>query len=99
VDEIVGKQIWNNAHSTGEKLLSALRSEAEKYQMMEEGYGLPMMGFMLEEKTLVAYTLNNPRVIRIEPPLIIGDEEIQWLVNAFQKALAKLDKLAKDLEV
>jgi len=47
-----------------------------------------MMGFMLEEKTLVAYTLNNPRVIRIEPPLIIGDEEIQWLVNAFQKALA-----------
>ncbi|WP_107763573.1 aspartate aminotransferase family protein [Coprothermobacter proteolyticus] len=115
VDEIVGKQIWNNAHSTGDKLLSALRSEAEKYphlikevrgrglligvEMMEEGYGLPMMGFMLEEKTLVAYTLNNPRVIRIEPPLIIGDEEIQWLVNAFQKALAKLDKLAKDLEV
>jgi len=82
-------------------LLSALRSEAEKYphlikevrgrglligvEMMEEGYGLPMMGFMLEEKTLVAYTLNNPRVIRIEPPLIIGDEEIQWLVNAFRK--------------
>jgi len=57
VDEILGKQIWNNAHSTGEKLLSALRSEAEKYphlikevrgrglligvEMMEEGYGLP----------------------------------------------------------
>jgi len=56
-------------------------------------------GFYAGRKDLVAYTLNNPRVIRIEPPLVIGDEEIQWLVNAFQKALAKLDKLAKDLEV
>jgi len=49
-----------------------------------------MMGFMLEEKTLVAYTLNNPRVIRIEPPLIIGDEEIQWHCEClFRKAFGQ----------
>ncbi|WP_018962981.1 aspartate aminotransferase family protein [Coprothermobacter platensis] len=115
VQEILDKHIWDNAYTMGTKLINALKSEAEKYpnlikevrgrglligiEMAQEGYGLPMMGFMLEEKTLVAYALNNPRVIRIEPPLIIGDEEVEWIANAFSNALVKLQDLAKDLEV
>lgn len=115
MEEIMGRQIWKSAQEMGEKLITALKNEAAKYpnlikevrgkglligvEMAEEGYGLPMMGFMLEDKTLVAYTLNNPRVIRIEPPLIIGEEEVQWIANAFHNSLVKLQDLAKDLEV
>ncbi len=38
---------------------------------------------------ITAYTLNNPNVIRVEPPLIISYEEIDHFVDALEKILAK----------
>jgi len=37
---------------------------------------------------LAAYTLNNPSVIRFEPPLIITGDQVNQVVEAFAKALA-----------
>jgi putrescine aminotransferase len=38
---------------------------------------------------IVAYALNNPKVMRFEPPLIITDKEIDTVVWAFEEAVAE----------
>ncbi len=38
---------------------------------------------------ITAYTLNNPNVIRVEPPLIISYEEIDYFVGSLEKILVK----------
>jgi len=42
---------------------------------------------MFERNLLVAYTLNKPEVIRIEPPLIITRELINEALTRFADAL------------
>lgn len=37
---------------------------------------------------ITAYTLNNPNVIRFEPPLIVSDEQIDRALAAFEKVCA-----------
>ena len=38
-------------------------------------------------RIITAYTLNNPNVIRLEPPLIVGKEEIDRVVEALDEIL------------
>jgi putrescine aminotransferase len=42
---------------------------------------------MFDRNVLIAYTLNKPEVIRIEPPLIIGRELIDVALERFEEAL------------
>jgi putrescine aminotransferase len=44
---------------------------------------------MLKRGMCVAYALNNPRVLRFEPPLIITDQEIGFAVETFAEALGE----------
>lgn len=44
---------------------------------------------MLKRGLVAAYTLNNRRVIRFEPPLIIRREEAEWAAETFIDALAE----------
>jgi putrescine aminotransferase len=44
-----------------------------------------------------AYTLNNPRVIRFEPPLIIEDHQIQFAVEQFEESLTETSEVLKEL--
>ena len=37
---------------------------------------------------ITAFTLNNPNVIRFEPPLIVTDEQIERVLDAFEKVCA-----------
>lgn len=42
-------------------------------------------GLLLNDHHIItAYTLNNPNVIRFEPPLIVSDEEIDRVLDAFE---------------
>lgn len=38
-------------------------------------------------RIITAYTLNNPNVIRLEPPLIVSEEELNYAAEALQKIL------------
>ena len=40
-------------------------------------------------RIITAYTLNNPNVIRFEPPLIITREEIDYLIDALEKIFSE----------
>jgi putrescine aminotransferase len=42
---------------------------------------------MLQRGMCAAYTLNNPRVIRLEPPLIISEDEVRTAVGIMDAAL------------
>jgi putrescine aminotransferase len=45
---------------------------------------------MFERNVLVAYTLNKPEVIRIEPPLIITRELIDTVLERFEDSLREV---------
>lgn len=66
-------------------------------ELAQEGIGGLLMSELIRQGVLVAYTLNNPKVIRMEPPLIIGKNEInqvlECLTNATQTAYEVLDEL------
>lgn len=42
-----------------------------------------------EHKIITAYTLNNPNVIRLEPPLVVDKEDIDQVINALDEILQK----------
>jgi putrescine aminotransferase len=48
---------------------------------------------MTKRGMIAAYTLNNPRVIRIEPPLIISDDDVRFAVETFESALVETKEL------
>lgn len=48
---------------------------------------------MLKRGLVAAYTLNNRRVIRFEPPLIMTLDEAAWAAETFQDALAETAEL------
>jgi putrescine aminotransferase len=48
---------------------------------------------MLKRGVCVAYTLNNPRIMRFEPPLTISEEQIQTAVTAFGESVAETAEL------
>ncbi|MCL5779786.1 MAG: aspartate aminotransferase family protein [Firmicutes bacterium] len=41
-----------------------------------------------KHRIITAYTLNNPNVIRLEPPLIVNKEQMDRVLNALEEALA-----------
>lgn len=48
---------------------------------------------MLKRGLCVAYALNNPRVLRFEPPLIINEEQVSFAVNTLEEALVETKEL------
>lgn len=46
-----------------------------------------------EHRIITAYTLNNPNVIRLEPPLIITQDQIDQAVKALEETFAKYKSL------
>ncbi|MGQ9519587.1 MAG: aspartate aminotransferase family protein [Candidatus Fervidibacter sp.] len=52
---------------------------------------------LLQRRILTAYTLNNPRVLRLMPPLIVQPEHIEQTLNALAEALSQVRSLASML--
>ncbi|MCR4430043.1 MAG: aspartate aminotransferase family protein [Tepidanaerobacteraceae bacterium] len=56
----------------------------------EEFAGAMVAGELLNSHRIItAYTLNNPNVIRMEPPLIIEEQDIDFMLNALEDVLSK----------
>jgi len=89
----------------GNYLLGKLRSVKEKHpkalqdvrglglmigvEFAHEDVGELVIGGLARRGVIAAYTLNNPKVIRFEPPLIITEQEIDTVVSAFDEAVAQ----------
>ena len=75
---------------SGEGTLIDRLSKGVVSQMGKEYMGALVAGELLNKyRIITAYTLNNPNVIRFEPPLIITEEQVDYMVDALEKVLEK----------
>lgn len=59
---------------------------------------LLVTSFLTGRGVVVAYTLNNPNVIRIEPPLVIPDELVARVITAFEESMAQAVEAIRSLD-
>ncbi len=65
--------------------------------LTKEGAGGFLMSRLIDAGILVAYTLNNPRVIRIEPPLVMSEAEADFALQALTQAFNETASVFEDL--
>jgi len=110
---IVRDGIPEKARIRGDQLLSGLKHIQSRFPdvlLDVRGKGL-MIGVeftlkdmaeltingMARRGVIAAYTLNNPKVIRFEPPAIISEEQIDQAVQAFGEAVEEAETILGSL--
>jgi putrescine aminotransferase len=58
-------------------------------EFTHEEVGELCIGGLARRGVIVAYTLNNPKVIRFEPPLIISEGDLSKVAAAFDESIAE----------
>lgn len=97
----------------GEQLLAGLREVQTRYpdlltevrgkglmigvEFSDSDIGKLAIGAMVRNGVVAAYTLNNPKVMRFEPPLIITEEQIARVITVFDTAMGEVQELLADL--
>lgn len=113
IEVIREENLPQRAKEMGSYLLSRLQELEEDYpevifqirglglligiELTKEGLGGVLLPEMIKQGVLVAYTLNNPKVIRLEPPLNISKKEIDYVLSSLNKALSKAKILAEKI--
>lgn len=113
LDILIEEEIPKKAGEKGEFLLRELRKLKEQFGGLIQdvrGRGLligmefshpDIASFLTMElgarKVLVAYTLNNPQVVRLEPPLTISYEEIEKVLLALRQSLEVVGEMVKEV--
>lgn len=110
---ILEEDLPAQAEVKGKRLLEGLREVQERYpDLLSETRGLGLMigvefrdadigklaiGALVHNGVIAAYTLNNARVMRFEPPLILTEEQIDRVLVAFENAMRETQELLADL--
>lgn len=95
-----------HAHEMGRRFMTGLLTLKEKYPELVldvRGKGLmlgmefpedsigPRMSYQLRQNGVISiYTFNNPRIIRIMPTLVITEDEVDFVIHAFDKSLEEV---------
>jgi len=103
LDVLRDENLSANARVRGDQLLLGARTIAAEYpsvvrevrglgllvgvELRSEGYGGTIIPEMLKAGVTVAWTLNQQRVIRLEPPLIVTAEEVSRALVALRAAI------------
>ncbi|MCY0880270.1 MAG: aspartate aminotransferase family protein [Firmicutes bacterium] len=66
-------------------------------EFRQAGYAGMVMAELFARHILAVYTLNNERVIRLLPPLVITQSQLQEAVGALEAAIAAVDAVKEDL--
>ncbi|HET9029412.1 MAG TPA: aminotransferase class III-fold pyridoxal phosphate-dependent enzyme, partial [Candidatus Aquilonibacter sp.] len=104
MDVLEDDDLVANARERGEQLLTGCRALAAEYphviaqarglgllvgvELTSEGYGGWIIPEMLKAGVTAAWTLNQQRVIRLEPPLIVTAEEVDRALAALRAGVA-----------
>lgn len=107
------QQLVERSARLGKKLLEGLCELQRKYpelikevrgigllagvEFTEEDIGSLVIAACGHRDLLVAYSLNNPKVIRIEPPLIIEEEELDRAVEIIGEAISDTAEMLSGL--
>ena len=66
-------------------------------EFTDSDIGKLVIGTMVHRGVIAAYTLNNPKVIRFEPPLIITRAQIDQVLEVFAAGVQDALDLLGDL--
>ncbi|HIU64661.1 MAG TPA: aminotransferase class III-fold pyridoxal phosphate-dependent enzyme [Candidatus Avacidaminococcus intestinavium] len=66
-------------------------------ELTKEGAGGMLMSLLIDKNILIAYTLNNPKVIRMEPPLIMPEEVIDHVLMVLEDAIKTIAECIDEL--
>ena len=107
------EDLSGKAKTSGQYIFTALQDLAQRFphviqevrgiglmigiELCKEGAGGFLMAELINSGILVAYTLNNPKVIRLEPPLNISIKTINIIIHAFESAVAKANEIINEL--
>jgi putrescine aminotransferase len=65
--------------------------------LTKEGAGGMLMALMIDQHIIVAYTLNNPKVIRIEPPLTMPKSVVDHVLEVLRNCIKQVAEAINDL--
>ena len=104
LDVLADEHLVENARDRGNQLLAGVRAIAQVeptviaevrglgllvgVELTSEGYGGTIIPELLKRGVTAAWTLNQQRVIRLEPPLVVTSDEVARAVAAFGEAVA-----------
>jgi putrescine aminotransferase len=104
MDVLLEEGLVENARARGEQLLCGAQALARKYptvvkearglgllvgvELTSEGYGGWIIPEMVKRGVTAAWTLNMQRVIRLEPPLVVTQSEVDRALDALEAGLA-----------
>lgn len=78
----------NDLYKTISRFTNSITGDVETY--MQKNFTLMISSYLLKEFGILTFsTLNNPNVIRIQPPLVITESEIDYFINGFECVLKK----------
>ncbi|MBQ9358112.1 MAG: aspartate aminotransferase family protein, partial [Abditibacteriota bacterium] len=105
--------VIDNCQKRGAQLIEGLRALQAKYpdwikdvrglglvcglEFEDEDIGSLLIASCGKRDLLAAYSLNNPKVVRLEPPLIITEEEIDTVLRILDEAIAETVEMISDL--
>lgn len=104
MDVLLEEDLVENACARGEQLLLGAQALARQYptvvkearglgllvgvELTSEGYGGWIIPEMVKRGVTAAWTLNMQRVIRLEPPLVVSEDEVDRALAALEAGLA-----------
>ncbi len=104
MDVLIDDDLVSKARARGEQLLDGCKAIALEYpqvirearglgllagvELTNEGYGGWIIPEMLKAGVTAAWTLNQQRVIRLEPPLIVTEGEVDIALSALSAGVA-----------
>lgn len=114
LDVLVTEDLAARAKLMGKSLMEGLRKVQQQFpevirevrgkglmigvEFTHEDIGGLVIAGLAQRQVIAAYTLNNPKVIRFEPPLIVNEEQICLVLRAFQEAVEQTVELVGDIE-
>ncbi|MTV47452.1 aminotransferase class III-fold pyridoxal phosphate-dependent enzyme [Heliobacillus mobilis] len=113
IEVMMEENLAGQAREKGLRIMQRLQKLAERYpqviadvrgrglligiEFVKEGVGGVVIGRMVENQIIVGYALNNPRVVRLEPPLNVADEDIDRVLDVLEAAVAEANEIIEEL--
>lgn len=111
LETIEREGLVENSQRVGEKLLRGLRQVQAEYpdfiqevrgrglmigvEFHEADFGELTITNMIQRGVIAAYTLNNPKVIRMEPPLIMTERDAEFALQVFAESVVVARELVQ----
>jgi putrescine aminotransferase len=113
IQAIEEEGLCERATALGGRMLAALRQVQRKHpqhigevrgrglmigvSFSQDDIGELCIGQLISRGVIAAFTLNNPRVIRIEPPLVITENEVDFAAHVFAEAMDATAELLAEM--